>query len=647
MSRQSLIASSFGSHLAARRGNLAERPAQTATDRTLAVALLDGGLVQGHALLRALNLQAEQGGKLIDIMLAQGVIDQDRLYRLLATLSGAGRADLSALPPDVRLIDRLGAVACLAEGLLPWRLQGGVTVIASAYPQEFARHRADLTRIFGPVALALAPPRAIEAALLAARGPQLARAAEDRVPEVLSCRRFRATTAPWLAALVAAFVCIGLWTPSGLVVGLTAWTVLALALTMLVKGAALALTLRAPPQAAPALAIARLPVVSVMVALYQESDIAARLVRRLGRLDYPRELLDIVLVVEEADRMTRAALAAADLPPWMRIVVAPQGSVKTKPRALNHALDHCRGSIVGVYDAEDAPEPDQLRRVVERFYRSPPEMACLQGVLDYYNPATNWLARCFTIEYASWFRVILPGLQQLGMPLPLGGTTLFFRREVLQDLGGWDAHNVTEDADLGMRLARRGYRTELIETTTFEEANCRTLPWIKQRSRWIKGYMMTYATHMRRPLQTLREMGAWQFAGFQVLFLGSLTHVLMAPLLWSLWLITLGLPHPMAAFLSPPVLIALLVLFVLSEALNIATGLLGLHRSGQAVSRWWVPTLGFYHPLAALASYKAAWELGTSPFYWDKTRHGLFDASEAEEVAGPVTGPVPAAGAAR
>ena len=478
--------------------------------------------------------------------------------------------------------------------------------------------------------MALAPPAAIETALLAVRGAQMARLAEHRVPEPLSCRRFQATTAPWLGGACLLLAAVALFWPPGFLVALTVWTVLTLLLTMLIKGAALGLTLRHPPGDDPPLAIARLPVVSVMVALYQESDIAARLVRRLGRLDYPRHLLDIVLVVEEGDAMTRAALAGADLPPWMRTVVAPEGTVKTKPRALNHALDHCRGAIIGVYDAEDAPELDQLRRVVDRFYRRGPEVACLQGVLDYYNPRTNWLARCFTIEYASWFRVILPGLQRLRLPIPLGGTTLFFRREALLALGGWDAHNVTEDADLGMRLARRGYRTELIETTTYEEANCRTLPWIKQRSRWIKGYMMTYATHMRAPLVTLREMGGWQFAGFQVLFLGSLTQTLMVPLLWSFWLMSLGLPHPVAPYFPALILHAGFALFVASEVLNIAIGLVGLRRSGQNISGFWVPTLTLYHPLAALGSYKAAWEMMKSPFYWDKTSHGLFDGGEAE-----------------
>ena len=216
-----------------------------------------------------------------------------------------------------------------------------------------------------------------------------------------------------------------LW-PAHALLGLTLFALLSgMAFTGL-KMAALfgALLKRKEP---PAPIIARLPIVSVMVALYREANIAPRLVKRLGKLDYPQELLDVLLVVEADDHLTRAALDRADLPGWMRIVVVPDGTVKTKPRALNFALDHCRGSIVGVYDAEDAPEPDQIRKVVDRFHARGPDLACLQGRLDFYNPRVNWFSRCFTIEYAAWFRLLLPGIERLGLAVPLGGTTLFFR----------------------------------------------------------------------------------------------------------------------------------------------------------------------------------------------------------------------------
>ena len=601
-------------------------PALPGREHTLGVTLLRDGRIGADDMVQALALQSRRSGRLADILLARGVIGPLPLADLLARHWNTRHVDPLAEDPDVRLIDTLGSNFCLRHGLLPLRNLGGVTLVATARPEDFNRHRAHLISRFGPIAMAVAPQAGIEAAILGLRGHRLAHMAETRVADAESCRHLAGDKMVRPVAF-ATFVLVALaliW-PMALMWAVTGWAVVTLVLSTLLKiAAALAACLRKPPEGPPTV-IARLPVVSVMVALYRESDIAPRLIRRLSRLDYPRELLDIVLIVEEDDRMTRDALAANDLPPWMRIVTAPNGRIKTKPRALNFALDHCRGSIVGVYDAEDAPEPDQINRVVERFYQRGPDVACLQGVLDFYNPATNWLSRCFTIEYATWFRLILPGLQRLGLPIPLGGTTLFFRRAALEELGGWDAHNVTEDADLGIRLYRHGYRTELIDTVTAEEANCRALPWVKQRSRWLKGYMMTWATHMRDPVLLWRQLGTWKFAGFQVLFLCTLSQFLLVPVLWSFWLGWLGFAHPIADNLPQSAALGIMGLFLLTELANLTLGLIGLRLSGHRLSRWWVPTLHLYFPLGALASYKAAWELLRKPFYWDKTAHGQFD----------------------
>ncbi|MCU0901311.1 MAG: glycosyltransferase [Cypionkella sp.] len=596
---------------------------------TLGVALLRDGVVAGDDMVRALAVQSHRRGRVTDILLSRARLPSDQLYEALAAHWGTSVIDLALHPPDIRLVDRFGADRCLRSTLVPWRVTGGVTVIVTAQPEDFALYRDHLIRLFGPIAMALAPLDAIEASILARRGKRLARAAENRVAESESCRSLGAGSIRRPAGIAAALaVAVTVLWPLAMLWLLTGFVLLTLCLATLLKIAAgVAALLPRAPQPEPAI-IARLPTVSVIVALYRESDIAPRLVRRLGRLEYPRELLDIVLVVEAEDEMTRTALAGADLPPWMRVIVVPDGQIKTKPRALNFAMDHCRGSIIGVYDAEDAPDPDQIQRIVQRFYQRGPEVACLQGVLDFYNPTTNWLSRCFTIEYAAWFRLVLPGLERLGLPIPLGGTTLFFRRAALEELGGWDAHNVTEDADLGMRLCRHGYRTELIDTVTGEEANCRALPWVKQRSRWIKGYMMTWATHMRDPALLWRQLGPWKFAGFQVLMLCTLTQFVLAPVLWSLWLPWFGVAHPVADALPPAAVLAMLIVLVLTEGTNLALNLIGLHRSGHRFARAWVLMMHLYFPLGTLASYKAGWEVIRKPFYWDKTTHGHFDPPE-------------------
>lgn len=597
-----------------------------ATAEGLAIRLLREGLVSADDMVTALAMNARRGGKLTDILLARGMIPEQALYAAMAAHWGLRLVDPTQTLPDPRLIDLYGAARCRADGVLPFAYAGSATVILVADPSDFARHRKALKATFGTVMMALASPHQIEAALLEMRGASLATRAENRVPDAESCRHWRlGNIGPRMTLVLASLLTLIVTYPRAVLMALSLWAILTLVFSTGLKIAATIAALRPALPEPPEPIIARLPIVSVIVALYREGDIAGRLVKRLEKLDYPHNLLDVVLAVEADDTVTHQALARADLPLWMRVITVPDGQLRTKPRALNVALDHCRGSIVGVYDAEDAPDPDQIRKVVTRFHMRGPDVACLQGILDFYNPHTNWLSRCFTIEYATWFRLMLPGLQRLGVAIPLGGTTLFFRRDVLEKLGGWDAHNVTEDADLGIRLARHGYRTELIETTTGEEANCRPLAWVKQRSRWLKGYMVTYGVHMRDPALLWRQLGPRKFAGFQILFLCTLSQAVLVPVLWSFWALPIGLPHPVGDLLPGSLIYGTFWLFLTTEAVTIAMGMVALRRTNHKLSLLWVPTLHVYYPLAALASYKALFELVKNPFYWDKTSHGIFD----------------------
>jgi cellulose synthase/poly-beta-1,6-N-acetylglucosamine synthase-like glycosyltransferase len=556
----------------------------------------------------------------------------------------AGPADLSAVPADARLIDAYGAAAVLRDRVLPWRRAGAAVVVAADDQAAFAAARPRLDALFGPVMLAQADRGALETALLGQRSRALAARAETRVAAADSCRTMRAGQgACAVAAALAGLVALTLWQPVWVFSALAVWACLVLFLTQGLRLAAGITELCARRAGRSAFHSARahsepdrLSRISLLVPLFREREIAGHLLRRLDRLVYPRDRLEVLLVAEEDDATTRATLEAATLPDWMRVVVVPPGQVQTKPRALNYALDFAGGAIVGVYDAEDAPASDQLLQVAGHFARSGPDVACLQGVLDFYNPRQNWLSRCFTVDYAAWFRVILPGMARLGLVIPLGGTTLFFRRATLETLGGWDAHNVTEDADLGVRLARRGFRTELIPTVTEEEANCRLWPWVRQRSRWLKGYAVTWWVHSRAPRRLWSDLGAWRFFGLQVVLLGGLSQFVLAPVLWSFWLLPLGLPHPLADVIPWGLFLTLGALFLLAEVANIA---LGCAAVAGPKHRWlipWVPTLHFYWPLGALASYKALAELVSRPFFWDKTAHGL--APEAGKTGGETGG---------
>lgn len=537
-------------------------------------------------------------------------------------------ADPVATPPDPALLAALGAANALRLGLLPWQRRGGETLILTPLPQEFDRHRDRLTALYGPDIRPLPCPRSqIESALLAHAGADLAHAAAHRPADADSCRSLdrRLLNTGLLGGLLTLGAAL-LLSPAITTTALILLALITLIILTLLKLVTTIATLAAGAAAlSPPLAEDDLPTITMMIALYHEADIAPRLVRRLSALDYPRHRLDILLLVEDSDPATGAALRAADLPPWMRVLSVPPGQVQTKPRALNFGLDFARGDILGVYDAEDAPEPDQLRKVAAAFAAAPPQVACLQGMLDFYNPRTNWIARCFTMDYATWFRLVLPGLDHLGLPIPLGGTTLFLRRAVVASIGGWDAHNVTEDADLGLRLARHGWQTRILPSVTYEEANCRPVAWVRQRSRWTKGYLMTWFVHMRAPRRLWQDLGPRRFIATQVLLLGALVQVLLAPLLWSFWLIPFGLPHPASTVLPGWSGTIIAATFLISQALVTGLAVTALRRAGHRRLWPWVPMLAGYYLLATLAGVKAMVETILCPFHWDKTKHGQFD----------------------
>ncbi|AXC51000.1 glycosyltransferase [Paracoccus suum] len=613
---------------------------------SLGQILLDAGEVRSGDLLKASVIQQREDAPLAEILIARGWLTDAGLRRALARHWRTGHVDLAHSPPDPRMIDALGAPLCLAHGVVPWRRIGGIPFVATCRPEGFEAALALLPPAFAQARMVLTDEAGLQAAILATRRTRLIREAELRTPAALSCRTRDERRVGEVAVLILGALAVGLAAaPLSVLAGLSLLALGLLAAASVMKAAAFAARLRADAaimaerrayaelQRSPAQMRQPLPVISVMVPMFREEDIAARLVGRLSALTYPSELTDIVLVVEECDMLTRDALAAASLPRWMRVVVVPDGPLRTKPRALNYAQNFCRGSIIGVWDAEDWPEPEQLHKIARHFAAAPPEVVCLQGVLDFYNPRTNWMARCFTIEYASWFRAILPGMARLGLVVPLGGTTLFFRRDALAEVGGWDAWNVTEDADLGLRLMRHGYRTEMVDTVTHEEANCRPRAWVKQRSRWHKGYFMTWLVHMRRPRALWHDIGPRAFVSFQLQLAGTVVGFLIAPVLWSYWLLCLGLGHPMAGVIKPLAGGRGMALFVgaliTAEVVNLVVGAWAVRAPARRHLSLWVPSTWLYFPLGCLAAWKAIYEVVAHPFYWDKTLHGLYDAQSA------------------
>ena len=455
----------------------------------------------------------------------------------------------------------------------------------------------------------------------------MATTAETRVPEDLSCRSLPAqikTSLAFSLPMLVLALALQWLTFAGLYRAIFGFAVVMVFTGIVIKTAAafIQLFVKEPEKQIRAAPTTKLPSVSLLIPLHDETEILEALLCHIGMLTYPETLLDVILIVEASDTLTRSHLETTDLPNWMRILIVPPGKITTKPRAMNYALPFCRGDIIGIYDAEDAPNPDQLSDVVDLFARTSEKTACIQAVLDFYNARSNALSRFFAIEYATWFRLILPGIARMGFAIPLGGTSVFFRRNVLEKLDGWDAHNVTEDADLGMRLARAGYQTTLISSVTLEEANNKAWPWIKQRSRWLKGYLITYFTHMRRPFRLLFELGAWKFLGFQAFFLSSISQYMLAPLIWSCMALYFGAPQWMDAALPAEflntIMVAFIVMWFTSTTVYIVAVSGELHRHLIP----WTPFMSAYMALGTLAIYKGAWELITKPFYWEKPRMG-------------------------
>jgi cellulose synthase/poly-beta-1,6-N-acetylglucosamine synthase-like glycosyltransferase len=367
-----------------------------------------------------------------------------------------------------------------------------------------------------------------------------------------------------------------------------------------------------------------LPVYSILVPLLDEAHIVPDLVAALDRIEWPRDRLDIKLIVEAPDRATTEAAQAAVTGPPYEVIVVPDAAPRTKPKALAFALPLSRGDYITVYDAEDRPHPRQLLEAFSVFVRSPPELACLQSPIVVDNSNAGWFARQFAIEYSTLFDGLLPTLAAHGMPLPLGGTSNHFRREALETVGGWDPFNVTEDADLGLRLARFGYRSATIDLPTEEEAPAALNPWLNQRTRWFKGWMQTWLVHMRHPVRLAREIGWRGLLGFSLTGTGLIISAIIHPI----WLLTL-----VAVFTYP--------LGLWGDGSILASSVIGLNLFNLGAAHWAMIALARrsltlrgrrretraliglvpYWLLMSVASYRALWELVASPHQWRKTPH--------------------------
>lgn len=367
-----------------------------------------------------------------------------------------------------------------------------------------------------------------------------------------------------------------------------------------------------------------LPVYSVLVPVYKEPEVISILMESLKKLDYPQNKLDVILLLEEDDEETlRAAKKHAPPINW-RFITIPNSIPKTKPKACNYGLFFARGKYLTIYDAEDIPEPDQLKKAILAFRKAGQDYICFQAALNYFNRDENFLTKMFTLEYSYWFDYLLPGLYNLKLPIPLGGTSNHFDVEKLKDIGAWDPFNTTEDADLGVRAFAKGYKVGVINSTTYEEANARLKNWIRQRSRWIKGYMQTFLVHSRNPIGLYRAVGLRGMLAFYLMIGGTPITFLVNPIMWFMFFIWLLTETKLIEPFFPGIVLYLSIFNLLfGNFIGVYLSLIAVFRRGFYELSLYALLNPIYWVLHSIASYKALYELFTKPFYWQKTQHGI------------------------
>lgn len=597
--------------------------------------LLESGLITRDQLELARAAKDRTGSHIDEVLITLGMISTDELRSIMARAWGLPVTDLATTERDETLIRRWSGQMMIAENWMPVRRDpDGVLRVATARVPDEER-RAHIEEVLGE------PARYVVATSWDVRNLVLTvfrKAIADEAANEL----FRQN--PGLSARVVfsrgqkfGLIALGVVTLAALVVWpvptvITVLTIVSLAFLgstvfkflVAMRGAKYDVVERVTRQQVEALTDAELPTYTVLVPVFKEANIVPQLVGNLGKIDYPADKLEVLVLIEEEDHLTRDAYLGSNPPPNFHIVTIPKGTPQTKPRACNVGLFFASGEFLVIFDAEDVPDPDQLKKCVVAFRRGGPKTVCVQAALNYFNADENVLTRMFTLEYNYWFDYMLAGLDAADLPIPLGGTSNHFRTQALIELGGWDPYNVTEDADLGIRSSALGYRVGVVNSTTMEEANTSIPNFIRQRSRWIKGYMQTSLVHARRPVALIREIGLRRFASFTLLIAGTPITFLGVIPLYVLTFFTIFIPTEwLSPFFPVWLLWITLVNFIIGNSAMVYLSMMGPYKRGTFDLILWSLLNPVYWILHSIASYKALWQLLFKPHYWEKTEHGL------------------------
>ena len=602
-------------------------------------AMVAAGLIGQEQLDQALELQKEWGSRLGDILLGMGFVKAQAFYQALAKHFQLAYVNLIDDPVDESLIES-DKLQLYADGLyLPWKRENGMLWVACADPGSalvtaFRAAHADARLVMTSKFDILWELQRVAGTEFSRQAVfHLAECEPERSASIVMTRKQKHAAIIGLAILTLAAVVF----PSVVAIGINGLMNLFLLGSFLFRTLLCLMScgegseFQVTDEEIAALDDRELPVYTVLVPMYKEPDVLPILAAALRRMDYPRSKLDIKLVLEADDAQTIEAAKALALEATFEIIRVPHSLPKTKPKACNYAVQMARGEYLTIYDAEDKPEPDQLKKAIVAFRKGGANTACVQARLNYFNAEENWLTRMFTLEYSLWFDMFLPALDRLAVPIPLGGTSNHFDLAKLREVGAWDPFNVTEDADLGLRFAAMGYRVGIVNSVTYEEANSHLGNWIRQRSRWVKGYMQTWLVNMRDPIGLVRRVGVKGFLSLQFFVGGGIISGLAYPFMlvpFLLWSFTRT--NALHAFFPMPVLIVSTLNLLVGNSFLVYLSMLAAAKRHHFSLLAPALTVPAYWLLMSIASYKGLWQLITNPFFWEKTTHGISKFTSAE-----------------
>lgn len=607
--------------------------------------LLDNDQLSEDDARWALDAQRRSGSSIATVLITTGLVSRLTVYRTLAANWGVPFVDCTTAELDTALLRTVDADTVTDQQWVPLgRDVDGIVQVATSIAPDPTREALISSALGEPVRLlattdwdiAQVLSRGFRDTLLDRASLGLWRSAGDRSARAVLNRSQQ--IAGWLVLIVFAVVTV-LFPLQTLVVfscaiGIGFLVSVGFKFVVCLKGAQFEHVEAITPEDTAALDERTLPVYTVLVPVYKEAAILPDLLGNLAALDYPASKLDVIILLEEDDEETYAAAVRMRPPGNVRLLKVPAGAPQTKPKACNVGLFFSRGQYLVIYDAEDRPDPDQLKKAVIAFRRGTEDLVCVQAALNYFNADENALTRLFTAEYSFWFDYMLPGLDAYRLPIPLGGTSNHFKTDALRRLGGWDPFNVTEDADLGIRASVVGQTVGVLNSTTMEEANTHYGNFVRQRSRWIKGYLQTTLVHLRHPIRLVRECGLRQAIGFALLIGGTPLSFLAVPPLYLLFIVSLVLPPDTLSVLFPGwVLWISLVNLLVGTVLMVYVAMMGAFKRRRYALVWWALLNPLYWLLHSVAAYKALWQLITKPHYWEKTVHGLTSYRPEDSVA--------------